>query len=49
MSQRVAVCGKVKTLTVGAKAKASLNRAKFKSHTVDPKRDELHMTRTKRP
>ena len=32
----------------GAEAKASLNRAN-KSHTVDPKRDELSMIRTKRP
>ena len=42
------MCGKVKVLKAGAIAKASLNRA-IESHTVDPKRDELHMTRSKRP
>ena len=39
---------KLKPLGVGA-AKASLNRAKIELSALDPKRDELGMTRLKRP
>ena len=45
MSQRVAVCGKVKSLDE-AEAKASLNRA-IESVAVDAKRSDLPMARVK--
>ena len=49
MSQRVSVGSKVNPYYVGeAVAKASLNRANELS-ALDPKRDELGMTRLKRP
>ena len=48
MNQRVNVGSKVKLLSSEAAAKASLNRAKELS-ALDPKRDELGMTRLKRP
>ena len=48
MSQRVNVGSKVKPLIGVAVAKASLNRASELS-AIDPKRDELDMTRLKRP
>ncbi len=46
MSQRVTVCGKVKSRD-GAEAKASLNRA-IQSQAVDPKPGDLSMGRVKR-
>jgi hypothetical protein len=49
MSQRVSVVGEVNPSRGGAEAKASLNRANEESAALDPKRDELGMTRLKRP
>lgn len=46
MSQRVTFCSKVKAVTAGAGAKASLNRA-IELQEVDPKPGELSMTRLK--
>ena len=48
MNQRVNVGSKVKPSIGEAVAKASLNRASELS-ALDPKRDELGMTRLKRP
>ena len=45
-TNELAVCGKVKRLTLEAVAKASLNRA-LKSHALDPKPSELTMGRLK--
>ena len=41
------MCSKVKVLSTGAVAKASLNRA-IKLHAVDPKPGDLSMSRLKR-
>jgi hypothetical protein len=46
--RRVIVCGKVKYLRYGAEGKPSLNRAKYKSHAIDPKPGDLSMDRLKR-
>ncbi len=46
MGQRVIVISKVKSLRDGAKAKASLNRAK-KFVAIDPKPGDLSMVRVK--
>ena len=43
------MCGKVKVERPEPKRKRVLIGRKIKSHAVDPKRDELHMTRLKRP
>ena len=46
--QRVIVYGKVKyCVRYGAEAKASLNRAIFKSYIIDPKPGDLSMVRMK--
>ena len=40
------MCSEVKILSIGAEAKASLNRA-LKCNVVDPKPDDLTMSRLK--
>ena len=47
MSRRLVVGGKVKVENTGAIAKASLNRAFFRSPITDPNPDDLTMTRMK--
>jgi hypothetical protein len=49
MSQRVTVCGKVKALKGRSRSESESEYGDNESHAVDPKRDELHMARLKRP
>ena len=46
MVRRVIVCSEVKSLRLGAVARASLNRA-FKFVAIDPKPGDLSMSRLK--